>query len=161
MADATKPKGKRGRTSKGISLKWTPEAIKLLLAAISVGGTLKEACASAKIGYSTLFAWLAKETPESKELQESIENARDAGTVALLSTIKMAAAKNWTAAAWILERRHPDRFGRPQRVELTGKDGGAVQVAAQVVLLPAPIHDADAWAKSVAADQAKLANKPD
>jgi len=160
MADE-KPKGKRGPTSKGVSLKWTPEAVKLLLGAIRVGGTLKEACATAKIGYSTLFEWLAKETPEAAELADSIEKAKGEGTVSLLATIHAAAPKNWTAAAWILERRHPDRFGRPQRLELTGKDGGAVQVAAQVVLLPAPIHDADAWVKSVAVDQAKLAQKLD
>jgi transposase len=33
----------------------------------------------------------------------------------------------WQAAAWILERRHPDRWGRRERVELTGRDGGPVE----------------------------------
>ena len=33
----------------------------------------------------------------------------------------------WQAAAWLLERRWPEKFGR-QRHEITGADGGPVEV---------------------------------
>lgn len=40
-------------------------------------------------------------------------------------------APNWTADAWYLERKHSDRWGRKDRVkqEITGKDGGPVEVS--------------------------------
>lgn len=40
------------------------------------------------------------------------------------------AQHQWQAAAWLLERRNPDEYARTERskVELTGKDGGAVEV---------------------------------
>lgn len=34
--------------------------------------------------------------------------------------------RHWTAAAWLLERRYPETYGR--RTELVGKDGGPIQV---------------------------------
>jgi len=155
MADE-KPKGKRGR--KGI---FTPEAKLKLIQAIQLGGTMQDAAGFAGINYTYLFDWLAKKTPEANELSEALKTAKGAGKIGWLAKIEKAASDgNWQAAAWKLERTDPDNYGR-QRLELTGKDGGAVQVAAQVVLLPAPVHDADAWAKSVAADQAKLAQKLD
>ena len=33
----------------------------------------------------------------------------------------------WTAAAWILERRQPERWARRERMELTGAGGGPVE----------------------------------
>lgn len=33
-----------------------------------------------------------------------------------LSTIRAASKKNWQAAAWILERRHPDMFAQKQQL---------------------------------------------
>ncbi len=40
---------------------------------------------------------------------------------------------NWQAAAWRLERKMPHKWGRH---EVTGADGGAIQVKAGIVLLP-------------------------
>lgn len=38
----------------------------------------------------------------------------------------IAGAGDWRADAWMLERMHPDEFGK--RTELVGKDGGPVQI---------------------------------
>jgi hypothetical protein len=38
-----------------------------------------------------------------------------------LATILKASAKNWTAAAWRLERRYPERYGRFDRVKVDAK----------------------------------------
>lgn len=48
----------------------------------------------------------------------------------LLNMIYKHAEFEWVAAAWLLERMHPDEFSLVQKVrtELTGKDGGAVKV---------------------------------
>jgi len=46
-------------------------------------------------------------------------------------------APEWTANAWHLERKHPERWGRRERVEHTGKDGGPID-ARVVFYLPEP-----------------------
>ncbi|MDP3937833.1 MAG: hypothetical protein Q8R92_06825 [Deltaproteobacteria bacterium] len=46
-------------------------------------------------------------------------------------------APEWTANAWHLERKHPERWGRKERVEHTGKDGGPID-ARVVFYLPEP-----------------------
>jgi hypothetical protein len=39
-------------------------------------------------------------------------------------------AKNgtWQASAWILERKQPKKWGRYDRTEITGADGGPIQI---------------------------------
>jgi hypothetical protein len=46
------------------------------------------------------------------------------------------ATENWQAAAWRLERKKPHKWGRHEPHEVTGADGGAIEVKAGVVLLP-------------------------
>lgn len=114
-----------------------------IVQAIVGGNDNKVAAAYAGIGESTFYAWLergrkerarlaaspnarprAKETP-FVEFLASIEKAQadaEARNVALIA--KAAAEGTWTAAAWWLERKHPDRWGRKERHEVTGKDGG-------------------------------------
>jgi hypothetical protein len=50
------------------------------------------------------------------------------GEIYDLGVIKKASAEQWQAAAWRAERRFPGRWGKKDRVELTGKKGGAVQL---------------------------------
>lgn len=39
------------------------------------------------------------------------------------------APKHWTAAAWYLERKHPERWGR-RRLEITGPEGDPIELRA-------------------------------
>lgn len=36
--------------------------------------------------------------------------------------------RQWGAAAWLLERRFPERWGRRDQVEHTGRGGGPIEV---------------------------------
>ncbi len=38
---------------------------------------------------------------------------------------KIGLTPDWSASAWRLERRHPGRYSRTEKIEQTGKDGGA------------------------------------
>jgi len=38
----------------------------------------------------------------------------------------------WQAAAWWLERSHHERWGRREKQELTGTDGGPIQIQTEV-----------------------------
>jgi hypothetical protein len=39
-----------------------------------------------------------------------------------LSTIQDAAEKNWTAAAWLLERKFPERYAKVDRLRVSGDE---------------------------------------
>ena len=57
--------------------------------------------------------------------------------------LKVAATAEWRAAAWKLERRSWQRWGRRdlQRVEITGKDGDPIQVEQKKAVLIAAAKD--------------------
>jgi hypothetical protein len=58
---------------------------------------------------------------------DAIEKALADGEIRDVAIVAKAALENWQAAAWKLERRNPGRWGRV-RHEITGKDGGPVEV---------------------------------
>lgn len=54
-----------------------------------------------------------------------VEKARAAAEVRILHTIHTAAGRgNWQAGAWWLERTFPDRYGRTDRIQMSGTPGG-------------------------------------
>lgn len=90
---------------------------------ITLGMPLKYAAESVGISEVTFYNWLKKGKTESKgkffEFAEHV-NACKAKAIQLhLKLITKAASEgSWQASAWILERRHPEEFGRKDRLEL-------------------------------------------
>lgn len=84
------------------------------------------AASYAGINKTTFYAWLRRGARESRGLyhafSEAVEKAhadsetRDVGLIA-----KAAADGVWQAAAWRLERKFPDRWGRRDRIDATVK----------------------------------------
>ncbi|CAN5420774.1 hypothetical protein BH11PLA2_BH11PLA2_32730 [soil metagenome] len=97
---------------------------KVLLTAVRAGLPLKHAAKLAGIGRSTLFKWLAKGRSESRgprrDLVDALKKAETELMREALDSIRKIAktAKQWTAWAWLLERRWPDDFGQ-QRHEIS------------------------------------------
>jgi transposase len=119
--------------------KLTPELQERITAFLRAGNYVETAAACAGIHKDTFYEWCKKgrkgEEPFAtfvaavdKAIAES--EARD------VALIGKAAIDNWQAAAWRLERKMPHKWGRHERHEVTGADGGAIQVKAGVVLLP-------------------------
>ncbi len=110
----------------------TPERESLLMAAIARGLPLKEAASLAGISYDTLNRWrneaqAENAPPEFRHFCEALKRAQAAAVDILLGRIQEAAQRgDWKAAAWILERRHPDAWGRQQRVEHSGPNGSPI-----------------------------------
>jgi hypothetical protein len=74
----------------------------------------RQAAAASGIAYSTFKEWM-KEGPFSaliKEAEQTFERIA-------LERIDKASKKTWTAAAWRLERKLPERWGKKERVEAT------------------------------------------
>lgn len=88
--------------------KYTPETVKKITDAIKLGATYKLACNYAGIDYSTFNEW-QKTKPK---FSEAVKAAEGEAAVKWLAKIEAAAVKSWQAAAWKLERRYPQDYGR-------------------------------------------------
>ena len=104
----------------------------ILLEAIKDGVPFTHACKLAGICYDTFLEWQKKGSegkPPYSEFVEQLEKARGEAVEARIKRINEAAKSgSWQADAWWLERQIPSEFGKREAVELTGKDGGAVEV---------------------------------
>lgn len=97
--------------------KYTPEVVDKLVMAVKLGATHELACAYAGINPDTFYHWMNTKP----EFSETIKGAEGAGAVQWLGKIEKAASEgNWQAAAWKLERRYPEKYGRSvQNIDLT------------------------------------------
>lgn len=117
--------------------KLTPERKQKLVDALKGGNYRQTAALYAGIGVSTFYRWLEigeadlerdKQSPE-RELLEAVKEAEAQAEIAAIALISRAAADgSWQAAAWRLERKYPDRWGRRERHEHTGVDGGPITI---------------------------------
>lgn len=104
-----------------------------MVQAIEGGNYAPTAADYAGIGVSTHYDWLKKgesgETPYAEYL-EAIKKAEAVAEVRNVTLIQAAAQNTWTAAAWYLERKHYDRWGRKDRnqIELTGANGRPIEI---------------------------------
>lgn len=142
---------------KGRPTKATDETFKKIVDAVQAGVWIEQAAHLASIHPSTLYDWVAQGerareveeitgkamTEQERRLAEfsdTLKKARaeaEARNVALIQ--KAAQNGTWQAAAWYLERSAPQRWGRKDRMELTGADGGAVDISVSVADLEAKV----------------------
>ncbi len=110
----------------------TPEVQDVIFEAIEAGAKLEIAAKAAGIGARTLDGWLHHgriELRDSPDMESPCGDFVRAVTVAsatfeidCLAMIQDAAPKNWTAAAWLLERKFPERYAKVDRVRVTGDE---------------------------------------
>lgn len=101
----------------GRPLKLTPELQSKIVEALKMGSTRRLAAEYAGIGESTLRVWLTRKGPAYVALVAAVKEAESKSCVGALAKINKAATDGqWQAAAWLLERRHPEEFGRRQVV---------------------------------------------
>lgn len=98
--------------------KLTEELIEVMCGLKAKGMHNKDICMAVGIHEATLYRWLNKPSARlHRVLSEEFKKAEARYKQELLDTIRGAAlAKRqyWTAAAWLLERKYPDEFGRPE-----------------------------------------------
>lgn len=132
--------------------KFTPETVSRLLMAIRAGLPYHLAAEAAGISEATFHKWQRGVFPRGVDPQmkqqfvEELTRARGESALRLIGIVTKAAPDDWRAAAWILERRFRESFGR-NIVEVTGEDGGPLQVdvaAMQQVILKALDQHPDA-----------------
>jgi hypothetical protein len=123
--------------------KYTPETVDKLTQAIRLGATYKLACDYAGISQETFSQWMNGKP----EFSEAVKDAEGEGAVKLLAVIERAAngvkgdngeyilTPVWQAAAWKLERRYPQMYGK-QAIEVSGPNGVPIRVKAFIGVSP-------------------------
>lgn len=89
-----------------------------LLSAIQKGMPLKHAAMLAGISYDTLNRWRMRGEEKGapsrfRQFCKALRHSQAVAMLRLVSHIQAAGKQDWRAAAWMLERRHPEDFGRP------------------------------------------------
>ncbi len=102
--------------------KYTPEVVQRVVQAIELGATYELAAGFAGISYDTFNEWRKGKT----EFSEAIKAAEGRASVKWLAKIEQAASDGtWQAAAWKLERRYPNEYGKTVQ-DLNAKIDGEV-----------------------------------
>jgi hypothetical protein len=97
--------GSRGRPSKK-----TPKRCRALCEAIKSGLPYQVVCQSVRISVDTFLNWRKSD----ERFNQAVEFAEAEAIRENLDIIKGARYENWSAAAWLLERRHPQMFAKPE-----------------------------------------------
>ena len=112
---------------------------------LRAGAYVDDACRAVGIHRSTFYNWMQRGNIQRERLNAGLEiEASEQPFLDFLDTIEEAdaegiighlmnidnAAKNgtWQASAWILERKQPKKWGRYDRTEITGPEGGPIQI---------------------------------
>jgi hypothetical protein len=152
--------------------KLTPEVQGEVVKALLGGSPPEAACAYAGIQRSTYYEWLkrgraALSDANGNAAQVVEENpyagfvvAVDhalsrfiTGTVATIGAAGRTRSEgDWRALAWLLERRFPGLFGQRTRHEITGRDGGPIELEHAIVLDPGALDRLPLERKLILAD---------
>jgi hypothetical protein len=103
--------------------KYTPERVKRIIEALSAGNTRGASAAYGGIDHDTLNNWIKRHS----EFSDAVKEAESKAEVSHVANIAKASRDGvWTASAWWLERRRHNEWGKIERMEHTGRDGGAI-----------------------------------
>lgn len=116
--------------------KLTDETKRKLVLALRAGNDQKVAAQMAGIGETTFYRWLElAEQPDAKkeyrEFRELIQRTIAEAEIDAIARIQQAASNGrWQAAAWWLERKYPERWGRNDKIraEISGPNGEPIQI---------------------------------
>jgi transposase-like protein len=130
---------------------------KLIVDALTAGNYIETAAKIAGVAPASIYSWLDKGRTASDLIQaghdidendriymefaEAVEKARAQAEARNLLLIQQAAQSGtWQAAAWYLERSFPKRWGRKDKLEMTGKDEGPLEVTVSPADLEAKVQ---------------------
>lgn len=127
------PRRKRGKT--GRPTKKTPENRAAIIRGVKAGLFPETAAQVAGVGNTTLREWL----DEDPDLRAEIAQARAQAEARKVAYIERQAPGSWKAAAWLLSKSNPQRFGDKLQVGGTGEP-----VTVRVVYVDDTRSDGDA-----------------
>ena len=109
----------------GRPTKLTPEVQEAIVTAVLAGSYLETAAAAAGINRDTLYHWLRTGARSNGGIQrafsDAVKKALAESEIRLGAFVRRAAPVEWQAAAWMLERKFPDRYGRREKITIEMK----------------------------------------
>jgi hypothetical protein len=128
----------------GRPTKLTPEIHRAIVTALEAGNYQDASAAYAGVSAAAFYRWMdrglqererieAGEKPRKTEViylefREAVESARAKAEVRHVANIAKSANDGiWQASAWYLERSYPQKWGRLNRTEISGPDGGPIE----------------------------------
>lgn len=112
--------------------------------AIAAGCDFQTAARLAKVDRRTLYNWRRRGKKESSgvyhELALALDRADADFIAAQLANIQRHSRLAWQASAWLLERRHPELFGRNDRLAAKEMQELRAELAAIRAELAKPQH---------------------
>lgn len=121
-------------SKRGRPIKLTPELQETLCGAIQEGNYIETACAFAGVSRQTVRNWMKRGARQSRgqyrDFLDALKKAHAIAEAKNVRVISVAAKDQWYAAAWMLERRYPKRWGKNDKVrsEVTGHLDSTVNV---------------------------------
>jgi len=94
--------------------KRTPEVETAILNALRVGNTRTDSALAAGVSLGTLSEWCRR----YPEFLAGVEKAEADARLRFVGIIATASKTSWQAAAWFLERRRPEHWGRREKLEV-------------------------------------------
>ena len=114
--------------------KLTPEKHTKIVELIRAGNYAETAATITGIGTATYYTWMTKgDGPKArtpyKEFREAVQAAKAEAEARMVMVIQRAANDgSWQAASWYLERTQQNKYGKQNRVELTGAENGPLKL---------------------------------
>lgn len=140
----------------GRPTKLTPEIHRAIVTALEAGNYQDASAAYAGVSAAAFYRWMERgreerarietgEKPRKAEVVfvefcEAVESARAKAEVRHVANIAKSANDGvWQASAWYLERSYPQKWGRLNRTEISGPDGGPIEARVDIEALDAKL----------------------
>jgi len=109
----------------GRNTKLTPEVQKKIVNLITAGNYVETACGAVGVSHASFYNWLERGRQGEQPFLDFLDAVKKAETVSealYLEYIRKAAPETWQAAAWYLERRNYQKWGKKTQVDVNVKD---------------------------------------
>ena len=134
----------------GRPTKLTTELTEEIAKYLRAGNYIETTAALVGINRDSIYEWLKRGAAEQErlmknprarirkreqifvEFSDTVKKAQAQSEAMLVGLVGKAAEKNWTAAAWRLERKFPDKWGRTERNVATAQDDPLKDIAKQI-----------------------------
>jgi predicted DNA-binding protein YlxM (UPF0122 family) len=134
----------------GRPTKLTIELMNEIAQYLRAGNYIETTAALVGINRDSIYEWIKRGNKEQERLSknprakirkkeaifveftDTVKKSQAQSEAMLVGLIGQAAQKNWTAAAWRLERKFPDKWGRTERNVATAQDDPVKELAKQI-----------------------------